>query len=60
MYGEADFYTLKGVVEELFSVLGITQYDFAPEKENPVFHPGRAAVVKINGEYAGTIGGNSP
>ncbi|HOA97333.1 MAG TPA: phenylalanine--tRNA ligase subunit beta [Acetivibrio saccincola] len=56
MYGEADFYTLKGVVEELFSVLGITQYDFAPEKENPVFHPGRAAVVKINGEYAGTIG----
>ncbi|MDQ2087031.1 phenylalanine--tRNA ligase subunit beta [Herbivorax sp. ANBcel31] len=56
MYGKADFYTLKGVVEELFSVLGITKYDFVPEKNNPTFHPGRTAVVKINDQYVGTIG----
>lgn len=56
MYGEADFYSLKGVVEELFSVLGITKYDFTPEKDNPTFHFGRTATIKINGKYAGTIG----
>ena len=56
MYGDVDFYSLKGVIEELFSVLGIAKYDFVPEKENVTFHPGRTAIVKINGEYVGTIG----
>ena len=33
MYGDVDFYSLKGVIEELFSVLGIAKYDFVPEKK---------------------------
>ncbi|MFZ5985996.1 MAG: phenylalanine--tRNA ligase subunit beta [Bacillota bacterium] len=56
MYGNLDFYDLKGVVEELLSRLGITEYDFVPEKTNPTFHPGRTAALKIKGEYAGVIG----
>ncbi len=56
MYGNLDFYDLKGVVEELFDSLGIENYDFEPEKESTVFHPGRAAKVIVNGQNIGTIG----
>ncbi|ABN51456.1 MAG TPA: phenylalanine--tRNA ligase subunit beta [Hungateiclostridium thermocellum] len=56
MYGELDFYDLKGVVEELLERLGIKNYDVSPEKNNVVFHPGRTALINIDGEYAGIIG----
>ncbi|TYQ16247.1 UNVERIFIED_CONTAM: phenylalanyl-tRNA synthetase beta subunit [Acetivibrio alkalicellulosi] len=56
MYGKVDFYTLKGVVEELLLKLGITNYSFSPQKDNPTFHPGRTAVININDKYAGIIG----
>lgn len=56
LYGNTDFYELKGAVEELFRMLGITNYDFEPVKDNYTYHPGRTAKVTINGKYAGTIG----
>ncbi|HOM03636.1 MAG TPA: phenylalanine--tRNA ligase subunit beta [Acetivibrio sp.] len=56
MYGELDFYDMKGVAEELFERLGIENYEILPEKNNVVFHPGRTAVINIDGEYAGIIG----
>lgn len=56
MYGSLDFYDLKGIVEELMKVLGIGNYEFEPEKNNPTFHPGRTARLVINGKQAGTIG----
>ena len=56
MYGEMDFYDIKGIVEELLDVLRIKDYRFVPEKDNKVFHPGRTAQIVIAGEYAGLIG----
>lgn len=56
MYGSVDFYDLKGVVEELLSNLGVTEYEFEPEKENPTFHPGRTAKLLIDGKSIGILG----
>ena len=44
MYGDGDFFTLKGAVEEIFEKLGIAgQVDFEPSSEIPYLHPGRQA-----------------
>ncbi|RCX17587.1 phenylalanyl-tRNA synthetase beta subunit [Anaerobacterium chartisolvens] len=56
MYGGADFFRLKGILEQLFGELKISNYEFVRESGNPIFHPGRTAAVVINGEAAGTIG----
>ncbi|NSW90870.1 MAG: phenylalanine--tRNA ligase subunit beta [Firmicutes bacterium] len=56
MYGNVDFYDLKGVVEELLDKLRIEDYEFIPEKDNPAFHPGRTARIIICGNEAGIIG----
>ena len=57
MYGEdRDFFTLKGVVENLFDTLGIEDYDVTACHDNPTFHPGRCAVISKDGEEIGVIG----
>lgn len=56
MYGNADFYDLKGVVEELLMALRIESYEFEPEKSGIIFHPGRTANLIINGRRAGILG----
>lgn len=56
MYGDADFYDLKGAVEELLDVLGIRNYEFVPERSNPTFHPGRTARLVIHGRDVGILG----
>lgn len=56
MYGDADFYDLKGVVEELLYTLGIREYDTTPYADNPSFHPGRTAVISINDKELGILG----
>ena len=56
MYGDADFYTLKGVVEMLLNRSGIHCWEVAAEKGNPTFHPGRCAALTTNGAYAGVLG----
>lgn len=58
MYGEnRDFYTLKGVVEELFKTLGITGYHYEAEKLHGTYHPGRCAnIVFGDNHILGTIG----
>jgi len=56
MYGSVDFYDLKGVVEELFSVLGIGGCEYVPEKNNPTFHKGRTARIVLGGCEIGIIG----
>lgn len=44
MYGDGDFFTLKGAVEEIFEKLGIAgQVDFEPCSDIPYLHPGRQA-----------------
>lgn len=53
---EMDFYYLKGILENLFEEMNVARYDFMPEQEDAVFHPGRTAAVRINGEKIGVIG----
>lgn len=57
-----DFYSIKGIVEELLKKVGAPEYEIerATEEssfdEYTAFHPGRVAVVKINGEEIGIFG----
>lgn len=56
MYGDADFYILKGIVEDLLLSLGIEKYDIERESANPTFHPGRTARLMIRRKDAGVFG----
>lgn len=57
MYGEGDFYTMKGVIEEFFSQAGMHKKpEYDPEAGKPYFHPGRQANVLYNGEVVGCLG----
>ena len=57
-----DFYTLKGIVEELLNTLSITDYDVelgsadCAFDEYTAFHPGRVAVIKKNNVEFGILG----
>ncbi len=59
-YGEGDFYTLKGSIEEMFDILGITDYKFRPVTDNATYHGGRCASVSIGGKVAGYLGQAHP
>ena len=51
MYGEGDFYELKGVVEEIISECGVrSRLSFVPNGEISYMHPGRCAEV-----YSGDV-----
>ena len=56
MYGDMDFFTLKGVVKGLLDRLGIENVEYQAETENTTFHPGRTANVIVDGENVGVIG----
>ena len=57
MYGEGDFYVMKGVVEEFFDRAGLhgkTTYD--PKAGKPFLHPGRQANIVYEGQTVGYLG----
>jgi len=57
MYGDGDFYTMKGVVEEFFDKAGLyekTSYD--PNAEKPFLHPGRQANIIYHDQVVGYLG----
>lgn len=57
MYGNMDFYDLKGIVEHLMNVLGMGKTaEYAAEKSLSWMHPGRTASVTVNGERLGYLG----
>ena len=57
MYGNVDFYDLKGVIEGLFAACGIKDASFVAESADPTFHPGRCAkVYASDGTYLGIFG----
>ena len=57
MYGDGDFFTMKGVLEELFLKLGFgKKVEWRPSSEKPFLHPGRQALIYVDGDYAGYIG----
>ena len=56
MYGNVDFYNLKGMVENTLASVGMERYDVVKEKENPSFHPGRCANLKVGNDVFATLG----
>lgn len=56
MFGECDFYDLKGVVEVLLDELGITKTSCKPKNDIPTFHPGRCAELSAGGSVIGYFG----
>lgn len=57
MYGEGDFFTMKGVVEEMFDKLGITKnFTYEPNGGYPFLHPGRQAAIKDGDTIIGYLG----
>lgn len=57
MYGkEADFFELKGIIEEVLENVGLKNYEVEPEKNNNTFHPGRCANLVLEGKVLGTFG----
>ncbi len=57
MYGDGDFYTMKGVVEEFFDKVGLHGKEtYDPEAGKPFLHPGRQANIIYEGKVAGYLG----
>ena len=57
MYGEGDFYVMKGVVEEFFSKAGIRgKLSYDPKAGKTFLHPGRQANIIYHGEVMGYLG----
>lgn len=56
MYGEGDFFTMKGVLEEIFDKLGIGNVTYEASRKYPFLHPGRQAVVLEHGEEVAYLG----
>ena len=56
-YGEGtSFFTLKGELEAIFAGLRVKKASYAAVKNNPSYHPGRCAVITIDGVEVGYIG----
>ncbi len=57
MYGEGDFFDMKGVVEGIFGKLGIHKtLSYTPEDDRPYLHPGRRADIVLEGKTLGFLG----
>ncbi|MFA5928491.1 MAG: phenylalanine--tRNA ligase subunit beta [Candidatus Margulisiibacteriota bacterium] len=56
----ADFFALKAVLDNLFKVLKVNSVEWLPLDKagitNANLHPGKSAVIKLNGQLAGFIG----
>lgn len=57
MYGEGDFFHMKGVVEEFFEKIGMKEKEtYDPKAGRPYLHPGRQANIVYNGKIIGYLG----
>lgn len=52
----AEFYDLKGAVESIGESLNLKNLSFAPIRDIPYLHPGRAAVISVGNEVTGHVG----
>ena len=56
-YGDGDFFTMKGVVEEFFDKIGMKlRPEYNPEANKPFLHPGRQAEISYDGVKVGYLG----
>lgn len=57
MYGEGDFFTMKGVVEEFLGSIGMKKkVTYDPKAEKTFLHPGRQALVQYENKVIGYLG----
>ena len=57
MYGEGDFFTMKGVVETFFESIGMTgRVNYNPNTDRSYLHPGRKADIIYDGICVGYLG----
>lgn len=56
LYGKADFFDLKGIVENVLDTLGIKDVKYERETENSTYHPGKTAMVKFKNIDLGVFG----
>ena len=56
MYGDYDFYDMKGIIEDLLSVLKIKDAEYVTCTDNTTFHPGRCAKIEKDGRTIGVFG----
>ena len=57
MYGDGDFYSMKGVVEEFLEKAGLSEKEvYDPNSRKPYLHPGRQADIVYRGTVIGYLG----
>lgn len=57
MYGDGDFFDMKGVVEEFFDQIGMhKKVEYNPKAGKPFLHPGRQALIGYEGDEIGYLG----
>ena len=57
LYGDdCDFFTAKGMVEQLLDTLFISNYEFESSSDEYAYHPGRCAHIMIDDTVIGVIG----
>ncbi len=61
LYGDgADFFVLKGIINELLAGMGMDEPVYEAERNLAMYHPGRCANILYNGELLGTMGEMHP
>ena len=56
-YGQnADFFSVKGELEGIFTALRIKKASYTATKNNPSYHPGRCAAITVDGVQVGYMG----
>lgn len=56
-YGEGDFFTMKGVIEEFFDCIGMRKApEYDPDSKKSFLHPGRQANILYEGTVVGYLG----
>ena len=56
MYGNCDFYTIKGVCENILKLADIKNAVIRSADDNPSYHPGRYATITVNDKVIGVLG----
>ena len=61
MYGNVDFYAMKGICEAILALGGLSGAEYVAVKDNATFHPGRCAeIIASDGEILGIFGQAHP
>jgi phenylalanyl-tRNA synthetase beta chain len=57
MYGnKADYFTIKGIAEQILEKMCVYDYEIEATSEEYSYHPGRCAVLTVDGKRLGIIG----